>query len=79
MIIYPEDSDRRKLTKLDLSAIAMSLKKVANKLHYEGDLSDLGNEIGVVIGKHYDNLNKEEIGDLISGLKHGISLTNGTH
>ena len=38
-----------------------------------GDLSDLGNEIGIVIG------NEKNINEFISGLKHGISLSNGTH
>ena len=42
--------------------------------HY--DESDLGNEIGIVLGEH---LNPEQIEAFIMGLKHGISLTNGTH
>ena len=40
------------------------------------DESDLGNEIGIVLGKH---LNPGQIESFIMGLKHGISLTNGTH
>jgi len=44
------------------------------------DLSDLGNEIGFVVGKFID---KEKIGfereDFISGIRHGISLIDGTH
>ena len=45
---------------------------------YDGrisDLSDIGNEIGIVIGK-YGNDNVE---DFIRGVKHGVSLSNGTH
>ena len=42
------------------------------------DLSDIGNEIGIVIGKY---INKEigDKNDFINGVKHGISLIDGTH
>lgn len=43
----------------------------------EGDLSDIGNEIGTVIGKYCDGENTIE--DFIRGLRHGVSLANGTH
>ncbi len=46
-------------------------------LHYEGDLSDIGNEIGVVIAKYFDAKNTKE--NFLIGLKHGISITDGTH
>ena len=48
-----------------------------NKINYKGDLSDIGNEIGIVIAKYFDEENK--VDDFIHGLKHGISLTDGTH
>jgi len=45
-----------------------------------GDLSDIGNEIGIILGKYIE---KDKLGyeleDFISGIKHGISLTDGTH
>jgi hypothetical protein len=43
-------------------------------------MSDIGNEIGIVIAKYF-NKNKLgfELEDFIAGLKHGISLTDGTH
>ena len=41
------------------------------------DLSDVGNEIGIVIGKYTDDDNTIE--DFICGLRHGVSLSNGTH
>jgi len=44
---------------------------------YYGDMSDFGNEIGIVVGQFFKS--KENIEDFITGLKHGISLTNGTH
>jgi len=42
--------------------------------HY--DESDLGNEIGIVLGM---SLNQELIEAFMMGLKHGISLSHGTH
>ena len=70
----------RKFDKHDLSWIAASLKeKSLNDLEYVGDISDCGNEIGSIVGKNYPNLSEEEISDFIHGIRHGISLTNGTH
>jgi hypothetical protein len=51
-----------------------------NKADYDGDLSDIGNEIGIVVGKY---INEKEPGYeknfFIHGVKHGISLSDGTH
>jgi len=44
---------------------------------YNGDLADIGNEIGIIIAKYFDKDNT--INDFLNGLKHGISLTDGTH
>ena len=63
----------------DLSWIGSSLTKKANVTVYEGDLSDFGNEIGYTVGKKYKDMTEVEIEDFITGIKHGISLTNGTH
>ena len=45
-----------------------------------GDLSDIGNEIGVIIAKYF---NEDDNGfdkeSFLAGLNHGISLTDGTH
>ena len=41
------------------------------------DLSDIGNVIGIVIGKYIDN--KNTIEDFICGLRHGVSLVDSTH
>jgi hypothetical protein len=44
------------------------------------DLSDLGNEIGLAIGKYVINKNIGfELESFLSGVKHGVSLVNGTH
>jgi hypothetical protein len=48
-----------------------------DNINYVGDLSDLGNEIGIVIAKYFNDENT--VNDFIHGLKHGISLTDGTH
>ncbi len=44
-----------------------------------GDISDIGNEVGYTIGLILENMTQEEIGDFIRGFRHGVSLTNGTH
>jgi len=53
--------------------------KFMETLDLKCDLGDVGNEIGVAIAKHFS----EEIGfnqdSFIRGIKHGISLTDGTH
>ena len=51
-----------------------------NEIEYmNGDISDVGNEIGYALGKVLVDLTEDEIHSLIHGVKHGISLTNGTH
>ena len=47
--------------------------------YYNGDISDIGNEIGITVGVVIENMTEEEINDFISGFRHGVSLTNGTH
>lgn len=54
------------------------------KVNYSsGDLTDIGNEIGVAIGKYTMEENAEnnalDTESFICGLKHGISLIDGTH
>jgi hypothetical protein len=46
-------------------------------IHYEGDIGDFGNHIGIIIAKYFDEFNDKD--SFISGLEHGISLTDGTH
>jgi hypothetical protein len=47
--------------------------------YMNGDISDVGNEIGYALGKVLENLQEDEINDFIHGIRHGISLTNDTH
>jgi 2-keto-4-pentenoate hydratase/2-oxohepta-3-ene-1,7-dioic acid hydratase in catechol pathway len=49
------------------------------EINYVGDISDLGNEVGYIIGRVYKKMSQEEINDFITGFMHGVSLTNGTH
>lgn len=63
----------------DLNIVASNLKAAADVMKYTGDLSDFGNEVGFWLGKHYENMTEDEIELFITGFKHGISLTNGTH
>jgi hypothetical protein len=56
-----------------LKDLSVSLDKVT----YEyGDYSDIGNEVGIVLGK---TMTKDELDDFLAGLRHGISLSDGTH
>ena len=44
-----------------------------------GDLSDIGNTIGIIIGKYIcEDMGFEE-DSFLHGFKHGVSLSNGTH
>ena len=54
-----------------------NIKNHLDKVNYKGDLSDIGNEIGIAIGNHLDKDNTVE--DFIRGLRHGVSLVDGTH
>jgi hypothetical protein len=53
--------------------------KLNNVSYNNGDISDIGNEVGLAIGSILENMTDEEINDFVSGFRHGISLTNGTH
>jgi hypothetical protein len=62
-----------------MAQISLSLSERIFEVKYNGDISDLGNEIGFVLGNVITDLRKGEITDFMHGLQHGISLTNGTH
>ncbi len=65
---------------IDFKMVAKSVSDHMVNLKYDnGDLSDIGNEIGFSIGQSLKNMSQDEIDDFISGFKHGVSLTNGTH
>jgi hypothetical protein len=55
-------------------------QRLSNLPYDNGDASDIGNEIGIILGKYLSN---DSLGwekdDFISGLNHGISIANGTH
>lgn len=60
--------------------IIEELKEHLNKISYSGgDLSDVGNEIGLVIGKYLKDETGYEKEDFIGGFNHGLSLIDGTH
>lgn len=65
----------------DFKTICEEISEKLGNLPYEnGDASDIGNEIGIVLGKY---LKKDKFGfekeDFIAGLNHGVSLSDGTH
>jgi len=71
--------DSRNFNSNHLHFIFQELESRKSELIYQGDISDCGNEIGIVVGNLYPNLTEDEISDFIHGIRHGISLTNGSH
>jgi hypothetical protein len=71
-----EYSDRDIEFKNVLHSISLKLDKVE---YNNGDISDIGNEVGAAIGTLIPDMTDNEISMFISGFKHGVSLTNGTH
>jgi hypothetical protein len=66
------------MDKKEFERIRVDLIEALNAVRYIGicnGLDDFGNQIGIVLGK----FNKAEIYNFMSGLKHGISLSDGTH
>lgn len=62
----------------EFTHILIQIKKHLEKVPYDdGDLSDVGNEIGIVLGRYIDK--EQDLKDFIQGIRHGISLTNGEH
>lgn len=68
----------------DFEQIKIDIINQLSSMTYKvGDIDDIGNEIGIAIGKYTMLKNAEEIGTskslFICGLEHGISLMDGTH
>lgn len=61
----------------DLIKHLESIKNTSPMNH--GDLSDLGNEIGIIIGQYTNEKMGYEKDDFVSGIRHGISISDGTH
>jgi hypothetical protein len=61
----------------DFNKIKEDIKAQLDKANYAGDMSDIGNEIGIAIGNQFDK--DYTIEDFIHGVRHGVSLTDGTH
>ena len=62
-----------------LAQVALSISERLLDIKYYGDVSDLGNEIGYTVGNIVTDMTEQETTDFIHGIRHGISLTNGTH
>jgi hypothetical protein len=56
-------------------------RKISSQLsqikYKHGDISDLGNEVGIAIGEHLKT--EKQLRHFIAGLEHGISIKNNTH
>jgi len=57
--------------------ITSDIANTFNNLPYDrGDLSDIGNEIGIIIGKYISKDMGFDVDSFISGVHHGIDLVN---
>jgi hypothetical protein len=66
--------------KINFIDVITKLSKELPSVEYtNGDMSDIGNEVGYQLGKIISNMTEDEIHDFIMGFKHGVSLTNNTH
>ena len=61
------------------NGIKLDIIESLTKDTFEGDLGDIGNAIGIAIGDHISGDMGFELSDFISGIKHGVSLVDGTH
>lgn len=68
------------MREIDMKSVLTELgKRLPSVQFLKGDISDIGNEVGFQLGSVLKNMTEDEIDDFISGFKHGVSLTNGTH
>ena len=80
MIIDCVDKLNKKKKMKNFDKIKKELIEQLNEINYDGDLSDIGNEIGIIVAKYFDESQLGyEKNAFMHGLKHGISLTEGTH
>ena len=77
--ILSEEEQDLQPTSLLLVKVASVMCEKALDVKYKGDISDLGNEIGYCLGQVMKDLTEQQTTDFIHGIRHGISLTNGTH
>jgi len=67
------------MTNYDKMKLEIS-EKLKSSTDKGSDLSDIGNEIGFIISEYIDNKKLGyDLDDFMSGVKHGVSLTDGTH
>ena len=53
------------------------IKQLENIEYQNGDLGDVGNNIGIAVGKYIQFGDDKD--DFLHGINHGISLVDGTH
>lgn len=61
----------------------VNIEEIINELksldYLKGDLSDLGNDIGFVVGKYLSKDSGFDKDSFLQGIKHGLSISDGTH
>jgi len=62
-----------------MGEIKKELIDFINENTIDSDLTDLGNTIGIIIGKYTSDKMGFSKDSFIHGIKHGISISDGTH
>ncbi|MFA5587013.1 MAG: hypothetical protein WDA02_10925 [Saccharofermentanales bacterium] len=62
-----------------LDEIKKELVDFINENNIDVDFTDLGNTIGIIIGKYINDKMGFDKDSFIQGVKHGISLSDGNH
>jgi len=72
-IVQPEEEEISEFKKIRESII----RQLKNVIYDNGDVSDVGNEIGIAIAKHLNE--NQNVEDFMHGVRHGVSLIDGSH
>lgn len=72
-IVPPSEEEISEFKKIRASII----RQLQNVVYDNGDMADIGNEVGMAIARHFDE--NQSIDDFIAGVRHGASLIDGTH
>lgn len=62
-----------------IDEIKKELVDFINENNIDVDFTDLGNTIGIIVGKYTNKEMGFDKESFIQGIKHGISLSDGTH
>jgi len=75
--IGPDGAFEHSDIEIDFQELVKFVSSKLNNIKYvNGDISDLGNEVGMAVTEYTKNITETDINDFISGFIHGINLKN---